>query len=47
LGEGYPYLCHNTGRNVVLAQEFGSEETWEAFADELLCVCPLEAMATL
>jgi hypothetical protein len=42
---GGAYLCHNTGRNVVVVQEVISGETWEAFKDELKRIEPLDAIA--
>ena len=42
---GGAYLCHNTGRDVVVVQEVISGETWEAFKDELKRIEPLDAIA--
>jgi len=42
---GSAYLCHNTGRDVVVVQEVISGETWEAFKDELKRIEPLDAIA--
>ena len=39
------YLCHNTGRRVVVVSEVASGETYEAFKDELRPIDPLDAIA--